>query len=183
MNECSRKYFWPIKEIIKREFRVKHPLQGQNLSIAKKIRNTNSVCLHIRNYGLVDSEVNSKVSNKYELLGLDYYYNALNYLQSKENGLHCFVFSDNPEWARQYLQLSCPCTIVAHNHTNSGREYEDLRLMSMCKHYIIANSTFSWWGAWMGDHKGKLVIAPMRWYKNLKVKTEYLYPENWKLMD
>ena len=179
----SENYFLPVKEIIKKEFRVRHPLQGENLSLAREILHKNSVCLHMRNYGPDQGQVAAENSNKQPVLGWDYYYRALEYLQSRDKGLHCFVFSDDPEWASRNLQLPCSCTMVTQNHAKTGTEYEDLRLMSLCRHYIIANSTFSWWGAWLGDRPGKVVIAPKKWHGYAERESCELYPRGWMIVD
>jgi len=74
---------------------------------------------------------------------------------------HFFVFSDNAQWAQQNIRSGHNITIVAHN--GPDQDYEDLRLMSLCRHHVIANSTFSWWGAWLGRNADQLVIGPQRW--------------------
>ena len=90
---------------------------------------------------------------------------------------HFFVFSDDILWAKKNLILSYPTEFISHN--NSTKDFEDLRLMSQCKHHIIANSTFSWWGAWLNRNPDKIVIAPKRWFKDENVNTKDLIPESW----
>jgi hypothetical protein len=91
-----------------------------------------------------------------------------------------FVFSDDPRWARGNLAVDGPVTFVDHN--GPEQHYEDLRLMSRCRHHVIANSTFSWWGAWLGAHPDQMVIAPKRWFASGTRQTQDLYPPRWLTM-
>ena len=88
-----------------------------------------------------------------------------------------FVFSDNMEWAQKNLKLNYPVTYVTHN--GEERDYEDLCLMSQCKHHIIANSAFSWWGAWLCTCPPKIVIAPQKWFNKADRDTSDLIPASW----
>ena len=88
-----------------------------------------------------------------------------------------FVFSDNMEWAQKNLKLNYPVTYVTHN--GEERDYEDLCLMSQCKHHIIANSAFSWWGAWLCTYLPKIVIAPQKWFNRANCDTSDLIPASW----
>ena len=90
---------------------------------------------------------------------------------------HFFVFSDEPAWVKSNLRVDVPMTCLEHNGPEKG--YEDLRLMSLCRHHIIANSSFSWWGAWLSDYSGKIVIAPQKWFKRDDIDTSDLLPESW----
>ena len=92
---------------------------------------------------------------------------------------HYFVFSDDKSWVKENLQFDCPVTFVSHN--GPEKNYEDLRLMSICKHHIIANSTFSWWGAWLNTNQHKKIISPLNWFSNkqLNDSTGDLIPETW----
>jgi hypothetical protein len=90
---------------------------------------------------------------------------------------HFFVFSDDPAWAMAHLRLDHPVTFVTHNGT--ARDYEDLRLMSLCQHQIIANSSFSWWAAWLNPNPDKIVMAPRRWFHDPSLDTRDLLPEKW----
>jgi hypothetical protein len=98
---------------------------------------------------------------RFGLCGLDYYERAFAYLRERLDGAVAYVFSDDPDWTRQHLRFSCPTVYVTHNLGRSN--HEDLRLMAACRHFIIANSTFSWWGAWLGADPGKIVVAPKVW--------------------
>ncbi|MNY43342.1 Glycosyl transferase family 11 [compost metagenome] len=88
-----------------------------------------------------------------------------------------YVFSDDPDWVAANLHLGYETTYVRHN--DAAHNYEDLRLMSACRHHVIANSTFSWWGAWLNPARGKRVVAPLQWFRDEKMDTRDLMPPSW----
>ena len=75
-----------------------------------------------------------------------------------------FIFSDDMEWVKTNLKIDFPCIYIDHN--NELESFNDMRLMSQCQHNIVANSSFSWWGAWLNADPDKMVIAPNKWYAN-----------------
>ena len=91
--------------------------------------------------------------------------------------LFCKKHYDNIPWVRENLKTSLPIYFIEHNDVN--KSYEDLRLMSRCKHHIIANSSFSWWGAWLSDNSKKIVIAPKLWFAKENIKTDDIYVNGW----
>jgi hypothetical protein len=91
--------------------------------------------------------------------------------------LHLFVFSDDSAWAKENLHYPYPMTFVDHN--DASRNYADMTLMSKCNHHILANSSFSWWGAWLNEKPGKVVVAPSRWTNDPNLDTRDLIPEGW----
>ena len=108
---------------------------------------------------------------------MDYYFRCIEYLASTIKDPHFFIFSDDPKWVRDNLKLPYPTTIVDHNGVE--KDYEDLRLMTQCKHHIIANSTFSWWGAWLCENPKKMIFAPQKWFVTDEPNTGDLIPEGW----
>ncbi len=175
----SEKYFLNIRDILYKEFTLKYPLERKNMAVAEIMHKTNSVSVHFRRlHGISDGVVTAAHSEIYGgALTLDYYQNALKYISERITDLHIFVFSDHPEWARNNVNLPFPTYFVDHN--DDEHSYEDLRLMSLCKHNIIANSSFSWWGAWLNSNIDKIVIAPKRWFRNPSLKTSDLIPVSW----
>jgi hypothetical protein len=170
----SEKYFKDIGDILREEFKVRYPLEGENLELAKKIKGTTSVSVHFRRG---DYATNPAVGRYHGSCGLEYYGECVDLLCKKVSEPHFFIFSDEPEWAEGNLRLPHPATVVKHNGPRKG--YEDLRLMALCRHNIIANSSFSWWGAWLNDNREKMVLAPEKWFNDPETKTSDLMPGNW----
>lgn len=156
----TEKYFVGISDILRTEFTAKKPLKGVNKEISKSIRETNSISVHLRRGDYVSNPI---INTKFGTCSIEYYQKAISKIIKITNDPHFFVFSDDMEWTKENLKLNHPVTYVEHN--SSEHPYEDLRLMSLCKHNIIANSSFSWWGAWLNDNRQKVVIAPRKWFK------------------
>ena len=170
----SEKYFKDIEQIIRQDFTFRHPPDTENQKLARMIANTNSVSLHIRRGDYISNP------DAYEVLGvcsLAYYQAATEELTHTIKQPHFFVFSDDMEWVCQNLRLDYPTTYVTHNGIE--KDYEDLCLMSQCKHHIIANSAFSWWGAWLCTYPAKIVIAPEKWFNKADYDTRDLIPAAW----
>ncbi|MFI5240699.1 MAG: alpha-1,2-fucosyltransferase [Candidatus Saccharimonadia bacterium] len=170
----SEKYFSDYHDTITSDFRVKSPLSGQNLEMASAIGGVTSVSLHVRRGDYV---TNANANQFHGTSPLDYYYAAIAALTKKVSSPSFFVFSDDPDWCKDNLKLDYPTTYVEHNAPDKG--YEDMRLMSSCQHHIIANSSFSWWGAWLNPKSDKLVYAPKQWFKDPAVDTTDLIPSGW----
>jgi hypothetical protein len=171
----SEKYFEDIKGIIAKDFTVKWPLQGENLRLSEQIQGVQSVSVHVRRTDYVSNPVTNEFHG---VCSLDYYYNCIEQIARNTAAPHFFVFSDDPAWCTEHVKLSYPVTFVDHNSPNMG--YEDLRLMSLCKHNIIANSSFSWWGAWLNENPDKIVFAPQKWFNDIRYDTKYLLPHGWQ---
>jgi hypothetical protein len=173
-NWNSYRYFEDTEEIIRSEFTFRHPQSGKNLDLLGKIVTTESVSLHIRRG---DFASNPKVNALYGTCDLDYYQRCVNDLAKRVEEPHFFIFSDEPEWVRGNLHLPFAMTIIDHNGPDQA--HEDLRLMSQCRHHILANSGFSWWGAWLDRRQDKLVYAPKEWFKSGRYDTGTLLPPSW----
>lgn len=168
----SEKYFFDIKNIIRKDFTVKLPPDPINESIMKEIAECESVSIHIRR----GDYVSNPITNQYHgFLGLEYYQKAIRLILEKVGSPHFFVFSDDPEWASENIKTDSPITYIKHN---GDKNYEDLRLMSTCKHHIIANSSFSWWGSWLSRNEEKTVIAPKKWF-NAILDIKDIYLDSW----
>jgi hypothetical protein len=170
----SEKYFFDISEIIRNEFTVKNDPSGLNQDMLKIILDTHSVSLHIRRG---DYFSNPKTKEIHGVLGLEYYRKSLNLIGEKVKDPQIFVFSDDIPWTRDNLKTDLPLHFIDHNGVENN--YEDLRLMSNCKYHIIANSSFSWWGAWLGTNADKITIAPSRWMNDPSWDIRNIIPENW----
>jgi hypothetical protein len=182
-NDCylegwwqTEKYFKDIEDVIRKEITVKSPQTGKDAEMAKKIVSVNAVALHIRRGDYVNNPQNVDYFGN---LGPNYYKKAVEIITEKFPNPHLFVFSDDHDWVKKNIILPYPTTYI--NHNGSDKNYEDLRLMSQCKHFVIANSSFSWWGAWLAQNPNKIVIGPKKWFNNVKpsVKTDDIMPEDW----
>ncbi len=170
----SEEYFKNIEEIIRREFTIKVPQNGKNRKLAKMITSSESVSLHIRRG---DYATNLSVNKKHGICKLDYYQRCVQMITQKSDNPRFFLFSDDPEWVKTNFKIDYPLNIIDHN--NADCAFEDLRLMSQCKHNIIANSTLSWWGAWLNSNPNKIVFAPKKWFKAGDLKDKDLIPSTW----
>jgi hypothetical protein len=110
------------------------------------------------------------------LCDLNYYKRAIYQISSQIENAHYFLFSDDPDWTSENIKVPGPKTIVDINPPELP--HEDLRLISLCRHHIIANSSFSWWGAWLGETPGQMIIAPKIWFSKLGTTAE-IVPERW----
>jgi hypothetical protein len=170
----TEKYFLQIADLLRRELVVKDPPAGKNEELARLAQSGDSVSVHVRHGD------NAGVAAALGVLPLAYYRRAITALRHDIPDARFFVFSDDPEWAHSNLVVDADAVYVSHN--GDAGDYEDLRLMSLCRHHICANSTFSWWGAWLGKKPGQLVYAPRRYYQNIDRPNPDLYPEDWRLI-
>ena len=120
---------------------------------------------------------NPDVANMHGSCNLDYYQRAMSFIENKVENPAYFIFSDDIAWCKENLSSNFPIEFVTGNEGN--RSYWDIQLMRNCKHNIIANSSFSWWGAWLNNTPAKIVVAPKQWFNNLRANTQDLIPETW----
>ncbi len=170
----SEKYFGQHATIIRQEFAFTSPLASENKNLLSRMQEENSVSIHIRR----GDYVNRPETHEFHgICSMAYYRAALDLLQSKTSNLTYYVFSDEPEWVNENFFKDISYVTIAHN--KGDKSFEDMRLMSHCKHHIIANSSFSWWGAWLNSTPDKIVIAPKNWFKNPSINAKDIVPENW----
>jgi hypothetical protein len=142
-------YFREQAATIRRELTLRKEMSAQSAQLGQRMRECDSVFLHLRR-------------KDYEhRLSAAYYAAALEIVRAKVRQPSLFVFGDDLDWARRELRLPADAQFVDHN--GEARNYEDLWLMTQCRHAIIANSSFSWWGAWLNDAPGRTVVAPAVW--------------------
>lgn len=169
----SEKYFKSIEKDVRQDFQLQSVLVAEVEGFVKKLQSTNSVSIHIRR----GDYKNSAVQDYHGTLTEDYYQNAIDKISSIAQDLTFFIFSDDIEWVKNNLKFEKPVDFVSG--TISKTHFHDFYLMSACKHNIIANSSFSWWAAWLNPNPLKQVIAPARWFNNAKLNTTDLIPEGW----
>jgi hypothetical protein len=172
----TERYFAKVASRIRADFTFRQCLTGSNFEIAQEIKGVNAVSLHIRRG---DYASNPKTLSTHGICSLAYYEAAIRYIIERVEAPHFFVFSDDMDWARENLNIDLPCRYVDNNH--GAESYNDMRLMSLCRHHIIANSSFSWWGAWLNPHDDKVVVAPKSWFANSN-NTNDLLPKGWSAL-
>lgn len=149
----SEDYFKDVESTIRHDLQLAAPADVTNLTIAAKIRNCRAVAVHVRFF---DDPKTPGINNAPE----DYYTRSIRTMESLVPDAHYFIFSDQPAAARERIPLSDDrITLLSHNQ-GDALAHADLWLMTQCQHFIIANSTFSWWGAWLANSIGKHIIAP-----------------------
>lgn len=173
-NWQSEKYFHDYENIIRKDFVFSTSLQGSNRTIADKIDTSNSVSVHIRRG---DYYHNAATNRIHGTCPLEYYHKAISRLNETLFKPVFFIFSDDIEWVKNNIKFSS-----CHHYINNNiglDSWIDMHLISLCKHHIIANSSFSWWGAWLCDHSDKIVVAPNIWFKEPSYDSKDIVPENW----
>ena len=170
----SEKYFKDIESVIREEITLKELSPYKHSELINNIKNSNSVSIHIRRGDYV---TNKKFSSVYNLLDEKYYQEALKFIAEKIKDPLFFIFSDDINWVKQNLNIPYPKIFVSGE--NEIKNYEELILMSLCKHNITANSSFSWWGAWLNKNADKIVISPDKWFNDKISNAKDLIPENW----
>ncbi|PWC56253.1 hypothetical protein TSH7_28590 [Azospirillum sp. TSH7] len=173
----SERHFDDVAPLIRLEFTPKQPLAGANLEVARAIAARNAVSLHVRRGDYISDP---KVNVLHGVCSLDYYRAAVAHVAARVEKPEFFVFTDDPDWIRTKLKLDFPAYLVTQNQ---DAPVEDLRLMTLCRHHIIANSSFSWWGAWLGEKPGQIVCAPQRWFGAYPHDTRDLVPDRWTRLD
>lgn len=154
----NERFFEDQKDFIKEIFQFKEKLPQRLDNIVAEIKNKNSVAIHIRRGDYLYAP------DIYPIMSMGYYQQGADYIQSKSTDpIHLYIFSDDIRWVKKNFKTTYPFTIIQGNSATI-----DMQLMSLCKHNIIANSTFSWWGAYLNKNPDKIVIAPNKWNLNDK---------------
>jgi len=170
----SEKYFSSSAAQIRRDFTFREPMNDLNALAAEKILSMNAVSVHVRRG---DYLTDKKANATHGLCSIQYYKNSIEYISRVIHNPKYFIFSDDIVWVKKNLKIDWPCDYISFN--NNEESYNDMRLMSLCRHHIIANSSFSWWGAWLNPNPTKLVVAPQPWFANPHIDTRDLIPVDW----
>tara|TARA_Y100001968_G_C19448240_1_gene766694 strand:- start:277 stop:1158 length:882 start_codon:yes stop_codon:yes gene_type:complete len=170
----NESYFIEYREQLLQLFEIKGEIDKCNNQLLNKIKNSNSICIHIRRGDYITNTNAARING---VCSKDYYYRALNHLSMHIDSPTCYVFSDEPHWAKSNLEFDCETFFVDIN--GMEKPEFDFLLMKSCKYFIIANSTFSWWAAWLSNYKHKKVIAPKVWFLNSILNTNMQLPESW----
>jgi len=178
----SWRYFEAAAERIHEELQPRAPLSAASLRLQERMRGSPSLSLHVRRGDYVTSP---GVTEFHGVLELDYYREAIRLVQGRIRDLRAFVFSDDLEWCRRAFEpLGLDLTFVDCNQ--DADSWQDIHVMAACRHSIIANSSFSWWGAWLGDRGGgagdRMVVAPLRWFVSADVPVADRFPPGWTIL-
>jgi Glycosyl transferase family 11 len=170
----SEKYFLPIAKTLREDLQLKSPIDDELKAVADQIRSTNAVSIHVRRGDYVS---NPTTTAFHGVCGVEWYQKALEEIENKVDDPTYFVFSDDYEWAKANLNFKSNMVFVPPSP--DGKEAQDMYVMSLCQHNIIANSSFSWWAAWLNANPQKIVIGPEKWFASGPQKTDDLIPAQW----
>lgn len=170
-------YFSNIRKQLLEDFELKYE-SVEYLKMKEEIQSCHAVSVHIRRGDYISL---ASANDFHGALSLDYYKNAASKMQVKNKDLSFFVFSDDADWCSKHIDFLPNCKIVSKS--GDLTPHEELKLMSHCRHNIIANSSFSWWAAWLNENPNKMVVAPKHWFTNVLTRNLALKEPNWELVE
>lgn len=152
----DERYFLDIEDEIRKAFTFRN-IDAKNRQLGDEMENAQSVSLHIRRGDYLKCP-------GLQICTPSYYDNAIKYIKEHVENPLFYVFSDDLEWSEKFM-IECGVNFRLVSHNRGRDSYKDMYLMTRCQHNIIANSSFSWWGAWLGKQEGKIVVCPNEWVK------------------
>ena len=175
----SHRYFSEISSQLMSELQPVDDIGLSSQAIVEQIDSSESVALHVRRGDYVSL---ASAASFHGVLPLSYYQSALSHLRGQIIAPKVFVFSDDSDWCRANLSLESSAVVVDHN--TGADAWQDLLLLARCRHHVIANSSFSWWGAWLADQRqmnmARIVIAPNRWFAHqTDLNLNDRFPAHW----
>lgn len=169
----NESYFKTVSSAIRADFAFRREPVDLNRAIAAEIFDANSVAIHVRRGNFVED---MKMNALHGTCSIDYYKRATQYIEERVRDPSFFIFTDDPEWVKENLDFHETAVLITDNEYTPQ---DDLFLMALCKHFIIANSAFSWWGAWLCDYEGKFIVAPKQWYQHEGYNNDFTLPKTW----
>lgn len=169
----SEQYFAGLSDILKRELTLKKALSRESEEISRLLRNAETICVTIRRGNFTKD----KYKKKFLICEPDYYYKGVEYIRKIHSGATVYICSDDIEWCKAKLKF--PGNVIFEPQSEVC---EKLYLMSLCKHFVIGNSTFSWWAQYLSSNKEKIVIAPSKW-RNCELPPKDIYNTSWVCLD
>ena len=170
----EERYFAAVAAQVREDIIRRRTFAGGLGELAQEIERTRAVSVHVRRGDYVNS---AATAGTHGSCSSEYYAKAERWIEERLGGPRYFVFSDDIGWASKHLVLRHPAVFV------SGRfkqpEHVDLWLMSLCRHHLIANSSFSWWGAWLGEQPGSVIVAPRQWFAPTAGRVDSPVPDRW----
>ena len=171
----SERYFASHGHQLRTDLVLKHPLPSAAVKLAVQMASSPSVAMHVRRG---DYLTDPKALVKHGVTSAHYYQTALQLMIEKLGGVDLYVFSDDPDWVRTNIQHS---NIIFVSDFGFSAE-QDLWLISVCQHQIIANSSFSWWGAYLNDYASKIIVAPQPWFDAKHMAQQDIIPAGWNTL-
>ena len=170
----SPKYFEDYKEVLLNDFTLKENISSSSNRCKDMIIASNSISIHIRRGDYISDQT---TNDFHGTCSLTYYKDAVEAVKNSTDNPHFFIFSDDLVWAKENLDFIENITFI--DLAEDIPDHEEMILMSLCKHNIIANSSFSWWGAWLNRNNEKIIIAPKQWFTDTSINTNDLIPSSW----
>lgn len=171
----SEKYFSWCEGAIREEFQFKSRVDTSIADLEKEISDVNSVAIHVRRGDYVSNEHYRKILGPKKA---EYYKKGIEVIQGFDGSLKLYVFSDDISWCQEHLDLPKSTVYVSGSYTN-GDPVKDLMLLTRCKYFVIPNSTYSWWGAWLSNYDDKIVVAPETWSESGIITSDDILPSDW----
>jgi hypothetical protein len=170
----SEKYFLEASELLVQDFAMVDAMPAACEAILHDMQSHDAICVHVRRGDYVSNPV---AAATHGTLSIEYYKRGVAEICAASEKPKCYVFSDDHDWVSANLSFNCPMVVVDIN--GPAQAHLDLMLMASCKHFVIANSSLSWWGAWLGNFHQKRVIAPRRWFLSNAKEARDLLPDSW----
>ena len=168
----SEEYFRDHADTVRTDFTFRHPLSEEGRRAVAEIRACDAVAVHVRRGDYADHATTRAVMG---LLDADYFRRGTERIATETGARSVFVFTDDPDRVREEVLPELPGARLVRGATDA----EDLRLMASCRHHVISNSTFGWWGAWLAESPGQVVVAPARWMRRTLGSNDRVVPERW----
>jgi hypothetical protein len=167
----SEKYFAEYTDVIRKDFAQHDTLSPLSQKLADEIVSKNALCVHVRRGDFLKHTLFNTTDETY-------FTRAVEEISKRTSIEAIYVFSDDIEWCRQNLSFSYPTTFVGKEYSGP-KSREQFYLMRQCKHFVIPNSTFSWWAAWLSENPDKVVVAPKKWFGDPSINTSDACPAEW----
>lgn len=172
----SFKYFKGFEDYIKSLFVFSEDkLSKENIDLIASFKKKNTIAVHIRRGDYISDIVANQFHGS---CSFEYYMQAISVLSVKVLSPTFVFFSDDSEWVKENFE-TLPFDKIFIDHNTDSDSWVDMYLMSICSHNIIANSSFSWWGAWLNANSEKIVIAPKKWFQGREININSIIPEEW----
>jgi hypothetical protein len=170
----SERYFSHVREALRAELAPRLPLRPHVADAARRIEQACALSVHVRRGDYVHEPTVARVHGT---CSLEYYTRAVDHVRERAAVSAVYLFSDDPRWAIENVKTALPTILVGAD--GELEDFEEMYLMSRCRHHVIANSSFSWWGAWLNPRSDKIVVAPARWFNDFPADTRDLLPDGW----